>query len=115
MVLLGEMVSGAKDLGKIRDGQDIGACLLLSIEVRCPRCRSRSRCVDIVMHDAAIQDEGIQITRPAYWIQASDEQLQHAFRPDQQSKEEMPLLATRIKLLREAGQILYDVRLLCLT
>ena len=72
-------------------------------------------CVDIVMHHAVKEDEGIPITSPAYWIQASDEQLQHAFRPDQQSKEEMPLLATRIKLLREAGQILCDVRLLCLT
>lgn len=56
-------------------------------------------------------EEGIEILNPAYWVQASDEQLAHVFRRSASSTEDIPLLGDRIRLLREAGSILCKVSL----
>lgn len=55
---------------------------------------------------SAALEEGIPITTPSYWLTASDEELVHVFRPSPESSEDMPLLETRLELLRQAGQIL---------
>lgn len=54
--------------------------------------------------------QGIPITDPHYW-QSEDEcnleSLRHVFRSC--TDEEMPLLEERLKCLREAGEVLYEV------
>lgn len=54
--------------------------------------------------------EGIPITTPRYWNDpaCSDEMLRHIFRSA--TNEVMPLLDQRIEILREAGQVLNEVR-----
>lgn len=51
-------------------------------------------------------DEGIPITTPSFWRskQCSDDKLEHVFRSA--TDEQIPLLAQRITILREAGQVL---------
>ncbi|KAH1621000.1 hypothetical protein KXW65_002956 [Aspergillus fumigatus] len=59
---------------------------------------------------AALQralDEGIQITKPEFWIneeECTDALLRHVFRSA--SEEEIPLLDERLQCLREAGRVL---------
>ncbi|KAL9104541.1 MAG: hypothetical protein Q9163_000514 [Psora crenata] len=61
---------------------------------------------------AAIQralDEGVPITNPSFWMDDSgctDDVLRHVFRSS--TAEEMPLLADRIRCMREAGYILQE-------
>ena len=63
---------------------------------------------------AAIQralDENLPITRPSFWVDevgCSDDVLKHVFQSS--TPEEMPLLGDRIRCMREAGQVLQDVR-----
>ena len=53
---------------------------------------------------------GIPITNPAYWIseECTDEQIAHVFRSA--TEEKIPLLEERISCLKEAGEILQEVR-----
>ena len=53
---------------------------------------------------------GIPITDPAYWISedCTDEKIKHVFRSA--TDEQIPLLDERISCLREAGEILQEVR-----
>lgn len=54
---------------------------------------------------------GIPITSPYFWQDediCTEKLLRHVFRSD--TEEEMPLLKARITCLREAGQVLCDVR-----
>ena len=56
-------------------------------------------------------DENLPITKPAFWVdevECSDEMLSHVFRSS--TFEEMPLLRDRIRCMRQAGQVLHDVR-----
>ncbi|KAL2918505.1 hypothetical protein HK105_201906 [Polyrhizophydium stewartii] len=51
--------------------------------------------------------QDIPITSPAFWVSASDEQLRSAFQPtDPALCDEIPMLDTRIDMLRRAGAIL---------
>lgn len=50
--------------------------------------------------------EGIPITTAAWYACATDAQLEHVFRPDSTQSSWMPMLSDRIRLLREAGDIL---------
>lgn len=55
-------------------------------------------------------DEDVPITSPEFWIDeesCTDEVLRNAFRS--MSEEEVPMLAQRIKCLREAGRVLDEV------
>lgn len=54
-------------------------------------------------------DENIPITTPRYWNDSActDDLLKRIFRSA--TNEEMPLLAQRIAILREAGQVLNEV------
>lgn len=54
-------------------------------------------------------ESGLQATSPEFWVNATDHQLRDIFRPSGRSKEQVPLLETRIELLREAGSILIQV------
>lgn len=60
---------------------------------------------------AALQralEEGIPITRPAFWHgECTDEVIRHIFRSA--TAEEIPLLQERIACLREAGAVLVEV------
>ncbi|RKP23574.1 UPF0553 protein C9orf64-like protein [Syncephalis pseudoplumigaleata] len=49
-------------------------------------------------------DEGLPMTQASFYANATDEQLSAIFRSD--TSEQIPLLAERIRLLREAGQVL---------
>ncbi|KAF2859258.1 hypothetical protein K470DRAFT_271698 [Piedraia hortae CBS 480.64] len=49
-------------------------------------------------------DEGIPVTRPQFWGEASDEKLRHVFRSA--TDEEMPLLSERVDILRGAASVL---------
>ncbi|CAD6587077.1 MAG: hypothetical protein CYPHOPRED_003776, partial [Cyphobasidiales sp. Tagirdzhanova-0007] len=51
---------------------------------------------------------GIPATSPTFWIEATDEQWKSIFRACKDSKESIPLLHERIRLLRQTGQILID-------
>lgn len=55
-------------------------------------------------------DEGIPATTPRFWVDesCSDETWKHVFRSA--TEEEIPLLAQRIAILRESGQVLHQVR-----
>lgn len=55
-------------------------------------------------------EDGIDVTSPNFWTEASEAELRNIFRPSDRSNEELPLQDTRIKLLREAGSILNSVR-----
>lgn len=67
---------------------------------------------------AALQralDEGIPITSSDFWQSEEEctlDVLRHVFRST--TDEEMPMLKERLACLREAGQVLYDVRRLAL-
>ncbi|KAF1796842.1 hypothetical protein V8B55DRAFT_1548209 [Mucor lusitanicus] len=49
-------------------------------------------------------DNGIPITNPAYYLKASDEELAAIFKSD--TKESAPMLDERIRVMREAAQVL---------
>ncbi|KAL7312295.1 hypothetical protein PS15m_008074 [Mucor circinelloides] len=49
-------------------------------------------------------DNGIPITNPAYYLKASDEELAAVFKSD--TKESVPMLDERIRVMREAAQVL---------
>ena len=53
------------------------------------------------------QEEGINITEPAFYRDCDDEVLRSVFRSDQ--GEEIPLLEERIRVMREVGTILCQV------
>ncbi|KAG1452829.1 hypothetical protein G6F56_007721 [Rhizopus delemar] len=52
-------------------------------------------------------DNGIPITSPDYYRTASDQDLIHVFRSD--TKEPCPMLNERLRVMREAGQVLCDI------
>lgn len=52
-------------------------------------------------------DNGIPITNPAYYLKASDEELAAVFKSD--TKESAPMLDERIRVMREAAQVLCQV------
>jgi GTP1/Obg family GTP-binding protein len=55
----------------------------------------------------AALDNGIPITNPAYYgSKASDEELADIFKSD--TKESAPMLSERIRVMREAGQVLCE-------
>ena len=56
----------------------------------------------------ALKNDGIPITSPSYWLTATDAELGRVFRSES-SKEGIPLLDDRIRLLRGAGAILCEV------
>lgn len=56
---------------------------------------------------SAALDNGIPITNPAYYgSKASDEELADIFKSD--TKESAPMLSERIRVMREAGQVLCE-------
>jgi hypothetical protein len=63
---------------------------------------------------AALQralDEGVPITSPSFWAneeECTEEVLRNVFRSD--TDEEIPLFEERLQCLREAGQVLEEVR-----
>lgn len=54
------------------------------------------------------REEGIDVTSPAWYKDATDEQLRRVFRSDQE--EGFPLLEKRIAVMREVGNVLCEVR-----
>lgn len=53
-------------------------------------------------------EEGIPITDPAYYgYKATDQDIANIFRSD--TKESIPMLSERIKVMREAGRVLCEV------
>ena len=54
-------------------------------------------------------EDGIPVTDPAFWVKATDKDWESIFRPSPDSKEPIPLLDSRIRLLRETGRILMTV------
>lgn len=57
-------------------------------------------------------EEGIPITDPTFYASEAkcpDDLIKHVFRQAEQSKESIPLLAERIKIMREMGFILSTV------
>ncbi|KAK4056552.1 hypothetical protein OIO90_002400 [Microbotryomycetes sp. JL221] len=52
------------------------------------------------------RDENVDVTNPRWYANATDEEIRHVFRSDQQ--EQMPLLDERIRVLRETGRTLCD-------
>lgn len=59
-------------------------------------------------------EEGIPITTPAFFAseeQLPDKEIERIFRSD--TKEQVPLLHDRIRVIREAGRVLVEVRLFC--
>lgn len=60
-------------------------------------------------------EEGIPITTPAFFASEErlpDKEIERIFRSD--TKEQVPLLQDRIRVIREAGRVLVEVRLFCL-
>jgi hypothetical protein len=60
-------------------------------------------------------EEGIPITTPAFFASEErlpDKEIERIFRSD--TKEQVPLLQERIRVIREAGRVLVEVPLLCL-
>lgn len=58
-------------------------------------------------------EEGIPITDPTFYASEArcpDELIKHVFRQAEQSKESIPLLADRVRIMREMGFILTNVR-----
>eukprot|EP00842_Homolaphlyctis_polyrhiza_P002680 jgi/Hompol1/3412/HPOL_003230-RA len=51
--------------------------------------------------------QGIPITTPSFWIEASTDELKQVFQQDK-GTDEMPMLETRIEMLKRAGRILVD-------
>lgn len=57
-------------------------------------------------------EEGIPITTPAFFASEErlpDKEIERIFRSD--TKEQVPLLQDRIRVIREAGRVLVEVRL----
>jgi len=55
--------------------------------------------------------DGIPITTPSFYMSETsltDDVIRHVFRSA--TKEEMPLLSERIRIIREAGKVLFEVR-----
>jgi hypothetical protein len=52
-------------------------------------------------------DKNIPITNPVYYLNASDEELAAIFKSD--TKESAPMLGERIRVMREAAQVLCQV------
>lgn len=53
------------------------------------------------------QEEGIDITTPAFYRDCDEDVLRRVFRSDQE--EEMPLLEERMRVMREVGTVLCEV------
>lgn len=62
----------------------------------------------------AALESGVPITSPAFYGKdASDQELIHVFRSD--TKESIPLLQERIKVMREAGTVLCEASFTVIT
>ena len=53
-------------------------------------------------------EQGIPVTKPSYYATASDKELESIFKSD--TKEEIPLMEQRKAVMREAGQVLVEVK-----
>jgi hypothetical protein len=109
------VLSGVRDGTQTseRFGQDIGAWLRLSTEVKIISV-AMSWIYDskIIRHSSAIEED-IPITDPAFYsseLLCPDSLIEHIFRPAVQSTETMPLLKERIAIMRQVGFILCTVR-----
>lgn len=60
----------------------------------------------VALHRA--KDEGVDVTNPRWYKDATDDEVRRVFRSDQ--SEEMPLLDERIRVMREVGTELCEVR-----
>lgn len=70
--------------------------------------------IDLINSYVALE-EGIPITTPAFFASEErlpDKEIERIFRSD--TKEQVPLLQERIRVIREAGRVLVKVPLCCL-
>ena len=93
---------------------DRGDYLFTDVLRECRVIPSLSFCLRVAdfLLNVALED-GIPITDPQFYaseVNCPDSLIQHVFREAPQSKEGIPLLAERMSILRQNGQILCNVR-----
>lgn len=57
-------------------------------------------------HICTALETGTPILDTTWWSNATDDELAHVFRRSPSSREDIPLLDTRIRLMREAADVL---------